>query len=44
MSDAEELFNVDINDLTVIDLPFIVLDGGSSAAVTINYTSTDTSL
>ena len=33
-----------LDDLTVIDLPFIVLDGGSSAAVTMNYTSTDTSL
>ena len=33
-----------LDDLTVIDLPFIVLDGGSSAAMTINYTSTDTSL
>ena len=33
-----------LDGLTVIDLPFTVLDGGSSAAVTMNYTSTDTSL
>ena len=33
-----------LDDLTVIDLPFQVLDGGSGAAVTWNYTSTDTSL
>ena len=33
-----------LDDLTMIDLPFQVLDGGSGAAVTWNYTSTDTSL
>lgn len=33
-----------IDDLTQIDLGFVVLDGGSSPAVSINYTSTDTSL
>ena len=33
-----------LDDLTVIEMPFTVLDGGSSAAVTFNYTSTDTSL
>jgi len=28
----------------MIDMPFTVLDGGSSAAVSLFYTSTDTSL
>ena len=33
-----------LDDLTVQELPWVALDGGSSAAVTITYTSTDTSL
>ena len=33
-----------LDDLTVIDMPFTVLDGGSGAAVSFFYTSTDTSL
>ena len=33
-----------LDNLTVIDLPFTVLDGGSGAAVSLFYTSTDTSL
>jgi hypothetical protein len=33
-----------LDDLTVIDLPFTVLDGGSGAAMSFHYTSTDTSL
>ena len=33
-----------LDDLTMIDLPFVVLDNGSSAAITMTYTSTDTSL
>ena len=33
-----------LDDLSQIEMPFQVLDGGSSAAVTFFYTSTDTSL
>jgi len=33
-----------LDSLTTVDLPFTVLDNGSSAAVTMTYTSTDTSL
>ena len=33
-----------LDDLTVIDMPFTILDGGSGAALSFFYTSTDTSL
>ena len=33
-----------LDNLTVIDMPFTVLDGGSGSAVSFFYTSTDTSL
>ena len=33
-----------LDSLTTVDLPFGVLDNGSSAAITMTYTSTDTSL
>jgi hypothetical protein len=33
-----------LDGMTAIDLPFIVLDNGSSAAITMTYTSVDTSL
>ena len=33
-----------LDSLTTVDLPFVVLDNGSSAAITMTYTSTDTSL
>ena len=33
-----------LDSLTTVDLPFVILDNGSSAAITMTYTSTDTSL
>ena len=33
-----------LDSMTTVELPFTVLDNGSSAAITLTYTSTDTSL